>query len=259
MWDNPYYLTDFAILKSIGITKKEQGSIVIESKLFPTYFGGNLILIDPETTADLSVFEGLFDRNFTAPKTRHKTFLLVVDAPHTPKLLEQAKGIHYNCTDFFFMSVGSSLLTTDLPDGLRIDTLDLINNQQDIADSLALIMATEELEWFWTDGFKKRQTITQTMGIQWFGIRATGDTALRSSLGVFKHGDLARLQDVVTHPDYYRSGYATQLLSHAIRYSKEVFAASEVVLVADKGYHAYRMYQKLGFVDVFGVTELMKF
>lgn len=259
MWNNPYYQTEFTILKSIGIPKKHEGNIVVECRLFPTYYGGNLILMNKDLDADLSYFEGIFDQFFTAPKTKHKTFLLSPESKQYTKLLEEAREKKYEITTFKMMATAPQSFPIKQMDNHVIDQLDLLNNETDINDYLELVKASNELEWFWTEGFKKQQTITRMLGIQWFGIRQKGKNQILSSLGIFKHGQLARMQDVVTHPNHFRNGYATQLLKHAIQLADQQLDVKEIVIVADTDYHAYDLYAKLGFQDVFAMTELMKF
>lgn len=259
MWDNPYYSTEFALLKSIGIPKKHKGNIVVECKLFPTYYGGNLILMNHELDTDFDYYEALFDQFFTAPKTKHKTFLLHPTSKQYKELLEAAHQKKYEITEFKMMATAPRACNIELKDDYVIDRLDLLNNETDISDYLELVKACNDLEWFWTEGFKKQQTVSRMMDIQWFAIREKGKPQILSSLGIFKHGELARMQDVITHPDHFRNGYATQLLKNAIQFANQNLDVKEIVIEADKDYHAYDLYAKLGFQDVFAFTELMKF
>lgn len=259
MWDNPYYQTEFALLKSIGIPIKHKGNMIVECKMFPTYYGGNLLLINKDHDADLEYFETLFDQYFTAPKTKHKTFLLLPESRQYKELIEAARQKKYEITEFKMMAMAPKPSRVILKDNYVIDQIDLLNNSTDIADYLELMKASNDLEWFWTEGFKKQQTVTRMMGIQWFAIREQGKPQILSSLGIFKLGELARMQDVMTHPDHFRNGYATQLLNHAIHFANQELEVKEIVIEADKNDHAYQLYAKLGFQDVFEMTELMKF
>ncbi len=259
MWDNQYLSTEIALLKSIGIPLKYKGNLIIESKLFPTFYGGNLIFVDKKESPDLEHFEKLFIKYFTAPKTKHKTFLLTPGGPNFDQLIKKATEKEYEITHCNYLAMPTRRCSFPLADSLSIDALDLINNDKDISDYLELMKAEYDLEWFWKEGFKKKQTLIKTMDIKYFGLREKGSSQIRSSLGLFQYGTLARFQEVVTHPDFYRNGYATILLNHGINHAHEVFKTKEVVIQADKNYHAYHLYRNLGFKDVFEVSELMKF
>ena len=82
-----------------------------------------------------------------------------------------------------------------------------------------------------------------------FGAFSAG--ALVSALGLVQvsapAGRLARFQDVQTHPDFRRLGLASSLVWHAARYGLDELGARTLVMVADPGYPAIRLYRRLGF------------
>ncbi len=58
---------------------------------------------------------------------------------------------------------------------------------------------------------------------------------------------LARYQDVETHPEFRRQALAGTLVGHAGRYGLADLGAVRLVMVADPDYHAFRLYESLGF------------
>jgi ribosomal protein S18 acetylase RimI-like enzyme len=73
---------------------------------------------------------------------------------------------------------------------------------------------------------------------------------LLAQLGVFSDGSgIARYQNVETHPAARRQGLAGTLICHAGRYALAELGASVLVIVADPGYSAIRIYRSAGFAD----------
>ncbi len=79
----------------------------------------------------------------------------------------------------------------------------------------------------------------------WFG--AFLGERLVADLGVFTSGDLARFQQVETHPDFRRRGICGTLVYQASRYALEQLAVGTLVMLADENYHAARIYESIGF------------
>ncbi len=83
----------------------------------------------------------------------------------------------------------------------------------------------------------------------WWG--AFDGDAMLSGLGIFTAGDgLARYQDVVTRPGAERGGLASALIGASARWAHDRWAARRLVLVADDGSGALRLYRRLGFHSV---------
>jgi GNAT superfamily N-acetyltransferase len=82
----------------------------------------------------------------------------------------------------------------------------------------------------------------------WFGAFRSG--RLAAQLGLFSDGGpIARYQNVETHPSARRRGLAGTLVYHAGRYGLDVLGARTLVMVADPGYSAIRIYRSVGFAD----------
>jgi GNAT superfamily N-acetyltransferase len=82
----------------------------------------------------------------------------------------------------------------------------------------------------------------------WFGAFRDGD--LVAQLGIFTgQTPFARYQDVGTHPAARRQGLAGTLVWHAGRYALSQLGARTLVIVADPGETAIRVYRSVGFTD----------
>lgn len=80
----------------------------------------------------------------------------------------------------------------------------------------------------------------------WFG--AFLDGALVADLGIFRAGNLGRFQNVETHPDFRRRGFAGALVYQAARHTLGMGAVETLVLVADADSDAERLYRSVGFL-----------
>lgn len=90
--------------------------------------------------------------------------------------------------------------------------------------------------------------LTEAGHAAWFG--AFCDGRLVSTLGIASDGrGLARYQNVETHPDWRRRGLAGRLVYDAGTFALSEFGARTLVMVADPGYTAIRLYRALGFTD----------
>ena len=82
----------------------------------------------------------------------------------------------------------------------------------------------------------------------WFG--AFRDGELVAQLGIFSAGSpLARFQDVGTHPAARRQGLAGTLVWQAGQYAFDQLGARTLVILADPGEAAIRVYRSVGFAD----------
>jgi GNAT superfamily N-acetyltransferase len=82
----------------------------------------------------------------------------------------------------------------------------------------------------------------------WFGAFQNG--RLAAQLGLYSDGGpIARFQNVETHPLARRQGLAGTLVHRAGRYGLDTLGARTLVMVADPGYSAIRIYRSVGFAD----------
>ena len=95
---------------------------------------------------------------------------------------------------------------------------------------------------------RARRRLAETAHAAWFGAFLDGE--LVSHLGVIcGPGRIARYQDVGTHPAARRQGLAGTLVHHAGQYALGRLGATTLVIVADPGEGAIRVYRSAGFGD----------
>lgn len=90
--------------------------------------------------------------------------------------------------------------------------------------------------------------VTEAGHGSWFGGFVNG--RLVTQLGLLSDGTgIARFQNVETHPAMRGRGLAGTLVYEAARYGFDAMAAGTLVIVADPGYVAARIYRCVGFTD----------
>jgi len=92
---------------------------------------------------------------------------------------------------------------------------------------------------------------------EWFG--AFSDGRMVSGLGVYTDGSgIARFQSVDTHPVHRGRGLAGTLVHTAGRYMLDRPDVHTLVMVADPGYGAIRIYRSVGFSDTEQQVQLLR-
>lgn len=92
---------------------------------------------------------------------------------------------------------------------------------------------------------------------RWSGAFVEG--RLCAGAGLFADGSgLARFQNVATHPDFRRRGFASAVIHHAAQRALLDPGTRKLVIVADPDDHAVRLYRALGFADAERQVQLHK-
>jgi GNAT superfamily N-acetyltransferase len=127
-------------------------------------------------------------------------------------------------------------------------------SEEDWRHSLELRLASDEGgEPTATRAFYEQRTadarrLTENGHGAWFG--AFAGERLIAQLGVFSDGSgIARYQNVETHPAWRRKGLAGTLVWRAARYAIDQLGARTLVIVADPGGSAIRVYRSVGFAE----------
>ncbi|HEX9066182.1 MAG TPA: GNAT family N-acetyltransferase [Streptosporangiaceae bacterium] len=268
------YLTDLAIRRAEGAETADRGDYVaIRSPGNPGYWWGNFLLLAAPAPGPrgLAHWLGRFEAEF--PGARHQAFGLDVTAATAvdPEMF-LAAGFQPESNVVLTARSVRPARPPDLPvvirplagdeDWQRSGDLrracavadepagdvagDAVRpGQANVAEAEAA-QAGAERQAFEERKLAGKRRLTEQGHGAWLGAFA-GDT-LVAQLGVVAAGHgLARYQDVETHPGYRRLGLAGALVTRAAEVAVTAFGAGQLVIVADPGYHAIRLYQSLGF------------
>ena len=82
----------------------------------------------------------------------------------------------------------------------------------------------------------------------WYGAFKGSD--LVADMGIFHRKNISRFQEVSTHPDHRRQGICAALVHHVSTTEQAARAGNQMVILADRGEPAERIYKRLGYTEI---------
>ena len=258
------YLTDLAVRRAEGSEIADLGDhVVVRSPGNPGYWWGNfLLLAEAPGPQELARWLKRFEAEF--PAARHRTFGLdLTSVSHDAAAVFLAEGFQPErnvvLTARSLDAVGAPRIPAvirplagddDWRQSARLRrACAAADDQSEVHRPGRAGRAPEpdpQREEFEQRKLAARRRLTEAGMGAWLG--AFADGRLVAQLGVVDAGcGLARYQDVETHPGYRRRGLAGALVIRAARTAVTDFGAARLVMLADPGYHAIRLYRSLGF------------
>jgi ribosomal protein S18 acetylase RimI-like enzyme len=245
------FRTDLALLERAGSVVEDRGDhLVVRTPDNPTYWWGNFLLLagvpaPAETGRWLERFGATF------PDARHVALGVdgtggrVADLPGFTDA-----GLHVEA-----QTVMTATGVHPPPRPQRGATYRTLSSDDDWAQHVRLHVActddgrgSEDERAFVTRQAAAHRALTEAGHGAWFG--AFLDGRLVAQMGLFAAGrGLARFRSVETHPGVRGRGLAGTLVHHVSRYGFTALGARTLVMVADPGYSAIRVYRSVGFTD----------
>ena len=245
------FRTDLMLRRLEGsqITERD-GYLVVRSPANPTFWWGNFLLLPAAALDDpdrVTVWTSRFAEAF--PDAGHVA--LGVDTPRGDADVADFVAAGYQVERSTVLAAEAVREPPHLNSTALVRPLE---SEDDWRQSLELRLACNESEdYVAAHEFLERRTV-QARGLvkaghgAWFGA-FTGDR-LAAQLGVFSDGGaIARYQGVETHPSARRQGLAGTLVYRAGEHALRTLGAQTLVIVADPGYSAIRLYRAAGFAD----------
>jgi GNAT superfamily N-acetyltransferase len=246
------FQTDLIFVRFDGKVTDRDDYLVAETPENPTYYWGNFIIFKrAPQLGDFARWREIFDREFAhAPRVRHMA--VAWDDP------EGELGYLQPFMDSGFeLEAGVVLTASQLkpPPQAKIEVeIRPISTDQEWKDAIACQVATRNPDQTipeYTDFVqarlgRMRRMVAAGRG-QWFGAFFKGK--LVADLGIFKEGTLARYQSVGTLPDFQRQGIAGTLVAQAGQFAFEKMGVERLIIVADQGHHAEKLYRSIGFSE----------
>jgi GNAT superfamily N-acetyltransferase len=228
--------------------------LVIRTPKNPSFYWGNFLFFDrPPVEGDYQRWQELFAKEIGSPPLiTHQTFgwdTVNDEQGVIDPFLENGYHLERSvvlATRQFNAPANNAPQVTVRPLMDDDDWMQAVENQ----------VACREPEFAGAAGyrlFKQRQmqryrAMTQAGLGAWFG--AFIGSRLVADLGIFCLNHLGRYQSVQTHPDYRRKGIASRLVFESGTYAIRHFGLENLVIVADTGSVAERIYQAAGFAFV---------
>jgi ribosomal protein S18 acetylase RimI-like enzyme len=245
------YQTDLAVRLAEGSTVTDRGDhIVVRTDQNPRYWWGNFILLARAPRG--SEIAGWLDRFArTFPAARHRTFGVdVTRAAEVDEAVFTAAGL---AADRGIVLTAAGVREPPrLHPGAAIRPLAGADDWRQACELRAACSAAddqaaspEDHQFIELRTIARRQ-LAEARRATWFGAFTCG--RLVAQLGLVPlPGRLARFQDVETHPSFRRQGLAGTLVWHAATYGVDELRATRLVIVAEHGSAATRIYASVGF------------
>ncbi|MFJ3667309.1 GNAT family N-acetyltransferase [Streptomyces sp. NPDC090106] len=243
------FRTDVSLLELGGSVVTDRGShLVVRTPANPGFHWGNFLVFDtPPRPRDAARWSALFAAEF--PETKHRAFGVDGTDGALGDIAEREK-----------LGVTAAVNTVLTADRLALSTeppqadIRALSSDDDWLQALELSFACHGLP---SDDNGRRFAERRVAGYRslceaghgnWIGAFVEG--RLRAGAGLFAAGpELARFQNVETHPDFRRRGLASAVIHHAAQHAVPDPGVRTLVIVADPDDHAIRLYRALGFAD----------
>jgi len=253
------FRTDLALLALGGSQIEDRGDhLVVRTEANPHFYWGNFYLLGEPPSADaVPDLLARYDAEFRGRK--HRAFGIDGTADQSADLkplvaagLEEHPG-----------AVMTATSVHEPPHPNTEATYRPLVSDDDWAQRVGVSWACnseyprdEFFEFATRKGAYERSLVEAGHGAWWGAF--LGDR-LVSGMGLFAAGEgLARFQSVETHPDLRGRGLAGTLVHRVSRYGYEDLGAHTLVMVADPGYHAIRIYRSVGFAETEHQTQLQQ-
>jgi len=245
------YRTDLALRALEGGTETDRGGyLVVRNPALPDFWWGNfLLLAEPSQARSAGHWLATFAAEF--PQARHVAIGLdTASSQDVDPVPLVTAGLEYERNLVLTAAPGE---VHEPPRPNRAATLRPLTSDGDWQQVLDLRLAAIEPEdppgiaGFIRDRTAADRRLAEAGHGAWLGALSGG--RLVAQLGLFTvGGGLARYQNVVTHPAARGQGLAGTLAAWAARYGEAELGATTLVIVADPGHVAARVYASIGFV-----------
>jgi ribosomal protein S18 acetylase RimI-like enzyme len=244
------YRTDLIFHGFDGKITDRGDYLVIQTPKNPEFYWGNFLLFSqPPQAVDIEQWRTLFKREIGGPpEVEHQVFGW--DSP---------SGEEGDIRPFIqaeFRPTRDIVMTSSAPhiparpcSEIQVRALE---DDGDWAQALENTITCREPDFEESDHriFKQKQMERYRMmaasGLgDWYG--AFIGERLVADLGIFHDNEVARYQNVETHPDFRRRGIAGTMVYEASRQAIDKYDLETLVIVAEEGSNAARLYQSLGF------------
>jgi len=217
------------------------------------WFGNYLLLAGPPKVAELAGWIARFEAAFSdVPQVRHKCLQWLDDGSATDATRAKFERLGWTFDQTSVLSATHSKALRPPPIGVSYRE---ISSAEDWEKVLAHHVLTRP------DGFEEmaykrfkinrlsvfRKLIASGYG-QWYG--AFKGAELVADMGIFHREGISRFQEVSTHPYHRRQGICAALVHHVSSKEQAARPGNRMVILADRGEPAERIYKRLGYVEI---------
>lgn len=237
---------------------KEKDFIAYIHKTSKDYRQGNGIFIKNRGGKSLNDWEKIFSKFFDIKNYCHKTFTFF-DSYDLKSLRIEANQAKYQEVNVFPVAIcydspfkNRSLLLNPVISKIRSED-DWEHYRKFVAE------LHSDNDWICHKVFDILKDTSEAVNIERFFIPEEESKKILSILGIFKCGNIARIENMETHPKFRRRGLASRLLIFALQYALKELKVKGLVLTCANNEAAQGLYNKFGFKTVGSKVELINY
>lgn len=253
--------TDLFFHRFVGEILSRQEYLVIRTPSNPAFYWGNFLLFfAPPAAGDVERWRALFRKEIAADlPVRHEAFGW--DAPEGGSaVVEPFLRQGFTLSSQVGLVARHPVVAPHPAEGVRVRALEGDEDWQNLLENQQVELPEGEdpagYAAYLVRRMKNYRRMAQEGHGAWFG--AFLGKQMVGDLGLFFEGTVGRFQEVETHPLFRRRGICGTLVAEASRHAREVWGVETLVLAAERGEPAERLYLALGFRPTESLETLLQ-
>lgn len=243
--------TDLIFAKFSGEITEKEDYILVQTPSNPNFHWGNfLVFKNAPRPGDFKRWTQIFKAEFEGfTGMNHMT--ITWDSTR-PGEVQEFIDEGFEFEEGIVLATNKLIYPTKFNSRLKIKKISSDREWED-AYQMQLLTTDEKYAGKEFEVFKKKQMAEyramseQGLG-NWFG--AYLGEQIVGDLGIFYQEELARFQNVGTHPHFRRQGICQTLVYESAQMALGEYGVSTLVMEADANYHAAKIYESVGFKPV---------
>jgi len=217
------------------------------------WFGNYLLLEGPPVVADIADWIARFETVFAdVPEVRHKCLQWSDDGRDTRAMRTEFERLGWEFDQTSVLSATESQAVRKPPEGVVFREVlgagdwemvlahQVLTRPDGFGEVAYRAFKTKRLEVF--------QALISAERGHWYGAFKGED--LVADMGIFHREGISRFQEVSTHPDHRQQGICAALVHYVSEAEQTARAGNRMVILADKGEPAERIYKRLGYAEI---------
>ncbi len=252
--------TERHIIHSAGETTDHADYLITRAPQYPNWYQANMIELRVSGGRTLADWEAIFHEHFDRASFKHLMLYLprvdgfeaLHDEINTIMASDDRGEPELRVERITWMFASNPPDSTALPVGLEVRPVETEDDYEDLIQFGIDEMRDEP--WATNDDdarrfLNSRREIVDRIGVRWLRLCAEGDRRILARLGIFKHGNVCRLQSVGTLKSHRRQGLGSALVKYAIA-DALTQGAEGLALSTETDSGAQSMYTNVGFRPV---------
>lgn len=253
--------TDLFFHRFTGEILSRENYLVVRTPTNPDFYWGNYLLFNaPPAPDDAPRWIDLFDREIAATiAVRHRAFTW--DSPEgAPAAVEPFLDRGFSLSSQVGLATSHPGVPPHPAEGVTVRVLEGDQDWHRVWENQQAELPEGSNPVGYATYLTRRIAALRHMADRghgaWFG--AFLGEQLVGDLGLFFEGSVGRFQEVETHPLFRRRGICGTLVAEASRHAQNVWGVKTLVLAAERGEPAERIYRSLGYLPTEDLKTLQQ-